>query len=832
MGRLRCVQWAPVAVISLTVSLLPACGGHKPAGTNPFPAKITLNPPISTSLQLGSTLLFTASAENADNKNIAPTFTFSLTPTSPSGILDISPSGYACAGSWNAPYYNVCTPSQSGVVQVVATALGATSNPTYVFVHPPVDNIQISVVPPVNSPPPACTPQAQLPLACDIAFNPSAASYCVSQNQLQTLQATAYSKGNDITSQVGPFTWSEAAPTVVTLTPIITSSDTNIPTNQATIAAGTPGQTQVIATASGVSSQPYVAETCPVQCIALQLGTNGTQEIGTTSFVTTKGTSETITATAVDVQGCIIPKPPLTWTSTAPAAITAGSAAATSTTATTTTTSTPTPVSGCGTSSACTITTAQPGAAAITASCTPPTCNVGFPLNPAGYPAGSLYIPQPVYPVSAISGLVTGATTAASVFATSQDCYGNSTCGVALYDISSTSNIAGNPSSLPTPPNSLIFDPAGDKGYTGSQYGAALITAANLTSTSSSPFTPLPAAGTPLGLVIGKVIAVSPNGSLAIFSDTVSTPNQVYITDSSGTSTTSTTALNINSATTAAFSPDNSKAFILGNGGNTLYVYSPLQSLQTYPLSAPADAITFSSSGAFALIAGGSSTSNISVFNTCDNSPVSTVSIAGFPGSPAFLKMVPSGDAPVSVPGLPAMTAVDVYVGLDNVATQDTGLDIIVTTATQASVATLCPQQTLTLPPTFTFSVASTPVANPLRIDLQHGHMHPLDLFISPDGDQVYIVTSDQGVLVYNFSTQSVSAIPLLGNGNPAPVAADMTVDGTLLYVAGTDGQLHELNLQTGLDVMEISFPQLPNSSNNFCYQSNSCSLNIVAIKP
>ncbi|MGB8832725.1 MAG: hypothetical protein WCC95_11285, partial [Candidatus Sulfotelmatobacter sp.] len=66
----------------------------------------------------------------------------------------------------------------------------------------------------------------------------------------------------------------------------------------------------------------------------------------------------------------------------------------------------------------------------------------------------------------------------------------------------------------------------------------------------------------------------------------------------------------------------------------------------------------------------------------------------------------------------------------------------------------------------------------------------------------------------------------------PAPVAADMTVDGTLLYVAGTDGVLHELNTQTGLDVMEIPFPQLANSSNNFCYQSNSCSLNIVAIKP
>ncbi|MGA7473503.1 MAG: WD40 repeat domain-containing protein [Candidatus Sulfotelmatobacter sp.] len=808
MGRLRCVQWAWFGITTFFFLFLAACGGSKPPGASPFPAKITLNPATSASMQLGSTLVFTASAQNGSNTNISPTFTY--TSSNP-GVVDISPAGSACAGSWNAPYYNVCTPAGGGTAQITASALGATSPPTLVFVHPPIDNIQVTLVPPVNSPPPACPGQTALPAACNINFNANAANYCVSQNQVQTLQATAYSQGVDITASVGPFTWNQANLNVVTITPIVSSANTssiNVPTNQATVVSNTPGQTEVVASASGVASQPYVAATCPVQCIALQLGTNGSQNIGTTSFITNKGTSETITATAVDVQGCIVPKPPLTWTSSSPAAITAGSA-----------------TTACSAGTTCTIATPQPGAAAITASCTPPTCNIGFPLNPAGYPTGSLYIPQPVYPVTAISGLVTGATTPASVLASSQDCYSNSQCAVALYDIATNTNVAGSPTSLPTPPNSVMFDPAGDKANAGSQYGALLITSADIGSSSTSPFTALPASGTPLGLVTGKVIAVSPNGALAVFSDTVSTPNQVYVVNASSTSAT-TTALNINSATTAAFSPDNSKAFILGDGGNTLYVYSTLQALQAYPLTAPADAIAFSSSGAFVFIAGGSSTSNIDVLNTCDNSPAS-LSITGLPATPTFLKMVPPGSAPMGNASVPALQTdgLDVFIGLDS-----TGIDIIATTTktqlTTTPLTPLCPLQEIALAE----PVGQTTPFNPIHINLQKGTFLPLSFFLSPDGTRVYIVTSDQGVLVYNFSTQSTSGIPL--NGNAAPVAGDMTVDGTLLYVAGTDGVLHELNTATALDVMEIPFPQLPNSSNNFCYSSYSCSLNLVAIKP
>src|ERR1700676_4656195 len=122
---------------------------------------------------------------------------------------------------------------------------------------------------------------------------------------------------------------------------------------------------------------------------------------------------------------------------------------------------------GCAAGATCTVTTAQPGTAAITASCTPPTCNIGFPLNPAGFPAP--YVPQPVYPITAISGLVTGATTSTSVVASSLDCYSDAICAVGLYNVSTSNNLSGSAIRLPTPPNSLMFDAVGDRAFMGSQ---------------------------------------------------------------------------------------------------------------------------------------------------------------------------------------------------------------------------------------------------------------------------------------------------------------------------------------------------------------------------
>jgi len=761
---------------TLWLCSLGGCGGHKPPGPSPFPAKITLSPANSASVQAGSIISFFASAQNASNSAISASFTYQSSNTD---ILNIASNGVACAGKWDAQFVT-CTPGAFGVAQVTASALGASSAPTLIFVHPPIDNIQISKVVPVNSPPPACPGQQIVPAACAVPFTPN--NSCLSPNQQMTLQATAFSKGVDITGVVGPFTWSQSSSTVFKVTPVISSSD-NVPTNQAVVAPGAPGLTPIFATAAGVSSLPYYAETCPVRCIAVELGSSGSQNSGPTSFVSTKGTSQPVTATAVDIQGCVVPKAPLTWSSSQPAAISAPTSC------------------GAGT---CSLSTSQPGSGSVTASCTPPTCNIGFPLNIAGFVQ-----PLPVYPVTPISGVVNGTIAATSVLATSKDCSGDFSCAVALYDILTSNNLAGNPITFPQPPNSVLFDAVGDKAYAGSAFGAMLITVANLGSSSASPFSTFTTAR-------GKVLAVSENGNLAVLSDTQSTPNQVYVVSAASSSSATVAPLNISGANAAAVSPDGLKAFIIGckagagqcsHGGDTLYVFSTLQALQTIPLSTSpvsATSIAFSSNGAFAFISEASgSGSSLAIYNTCNNAPstnsTSVVQTISLPSQPSFVKVLPDGIH---------------IIALDN-----TGLDYITTTITAAASPTLCPQF---------ISASSQP------IPLGQGTFNPINFFVSPDGTLAFIVASDRSsVLVYDFNTNSVSGISLANNASP--VSADITVDGTLLYVAGSDGMLHEVSTTSAADLLPISFTIPSRFSTPFCSldpTSGPCKLDVVAVKP
>jgi len=119
MGSLRLGSLVCVFVTILLLCFLPACGGHKPAGASPFPARINLNPSTSYSIQAGTTVQFSATAQNSSNSTITPAFTFTSTNSS---IVDIAPGGVACAGTWNAPLYTVCTPNGFGVAQVTASA--------------------------------------------------------------------------------------------------------------------------------------------------------------------------------------------------------------------------------------------------------------------------------------------------------------------------------------------------------------------------------------------------------------------------------------------------------------------------------------------------------------------------------------------------------------------------------------------------------------------------------------------------------------------------------------------------------------------------------------
>jgi len=634
--------------------------------------------------------------------------------------------------------------------------------------------------------------------------------------QTTTLQATAWSQNSDITSTVGPFTWSAANSSVVSITPLMNSAF-NVATNQATATAATPGLTQIYASASGVSSSAFTQaafpnlnffETCPVQSITLQLGVSGSQT-GQTSFNTTKGTAQTVTATVVDVFGNTLSKVPLTWSSSAPAAISAGT--------------------GCS-GQTCSISTAQPGAGSVTASCSPPTCNIGFPLSPVPVGLAAPFVPLPVYATTAISGVVNGTTTSTNVLAASLDCQGNHYCTTSVYNISTSTNLAASPTAMPTPPNSLMLDLAGDKAYAGSNYGAFLVATASLGGT-SNPFTSF-------GTVTGTVLAVSPNGNVALISDTLHTPNQVYVVNTTNSSSPSATALNINGAITAGFSPDGLKAFIIGcvvssvpctsTTGNALYVYSALQSLQgPIALSVPAGQVAFSTNGAFGYVSSPQSgvIPGLTAFNLCSNQPVQAV-FPSLNATPVVVKTIPN----VHLEGVDK-TGITFPDGMHLLVLGNTGIDVVTgINSVQAAVLSNPPSSTACCPQSVNHTVQ--------RIDLGQGTFNPVAFFVSPDATQAYIVASDRSdVLVYNFNTGSVSGIPLAGNAtpgdpaNPMRTVADMTVDGSLIYVAGSDGTLHEVSTNPAVDLVQISFPNLPNLSNAFCSIGN-CKLNMVAVKP
>ncbi len=826
MGRLR------FNGLSLTVAILcfwglAGCGGGGKPGPPLFAGHVSLNPVTNTSLLIGSTFAFTASVQTASGTNLNVPITYSSSDTS---ILNLTSTGVACAGHWDANF-TTCTPGAIGAVQVTASALGSTSIPTWVFVHPAVDNITVTGI---------------------LLNNNLIQEPCLSQSQSMTIEAHAFSQGTDVTAAVGPFTWTAASPSVVTIAPLVNTAY-NFATNQATATATMPGITKIFATASGVTSttfqQPQYSNaqgnspvldffaTCPIQNISLEVGAAGS---GQTTFSTQKSTPQTAIATITDIMGnsslpntnggIVLSKVPLTWTSSRPGVLSVAN--------------------GC--TESCPITSSAPGAATVTASCSPPTCNVGFPLVPATlstpaqitactqFFAASTHvpstfscqqlIPEPVYasplflgpngdiPLSpatgSISGIVSGATSAASVFAASTGCENSApaNCFTAGYFFTTGKATANSENPLPVPPNSFLYDLAGDKIYMGSNFGAQVINPTNF-GTANSPFTSL-------GTVTGTTLAVSNSGTLAIFSDTIHTPNEVYVVNTASATALSATPLAINGADAAAFSPDGLRAFISSSsaGVNSLYSYSSLQALQgPFPLTGPANAIQFAPNGAFAFVAeSAGASSNLTAYATCNNQLMATLPL---PANPLLMKVLPN----VHLDGKDSYGN-SIPDGVHVLVMDSTGFDIATAVIAPPADGTLCPQG-------LTF-VSNDPLRPAQRIELNQGTLQPVNFFTSGDGTLIYIANSSSStILIYNFTVGSViGGIPLYNNATP--LSASISTDAGTILIAGDDGLLHEVSTSTGgADLLQLSFPNIPDYLNPFCSYGN-CPLNVAITKP
>jgi hypothetical protein len=254
----------------------------------------------------------------------------------------------------------------------------------------------------------------------------------------------------------------------------------------------------------------------------------------------------------------------------------------------------------------------------------------------------------------------------------------------------------------------------------------------------------------------GKVLAVSPDGSMVIVSDTADTPNQLYLFQSAGNTS---TPFSISGATAAAFSPDNLKAFVVA--GSTLYIFSTQDALQTVPLAGTANGISFLPQGSSAAILGGTP-SGITLWSSIDGTQIGGA--ISTPSRPSFIYALPDGETVLAV--------------------DSPGVDLINTSTSAVS--------------SFTFG---------------QGTFTPKQLLVSTDGTKAYVVTSNLSViLVFDLVAHTSSAIAL--GGNSIPLAAALSPDGGSLYVGANDDQVHIISTAIGIDTQQVSFPQ------DFCRDS------------
>jgi len=853
-------------LLTLAISFVAAftgCLGNSSSNPgNGGVSSITLSPSYTISLETGGTQGFSASAKDALGHPILG-LNIQFLVGVPAGVttaapLSIANNGSACAGTWD-PSGTECTSGTPGIALVTAVANGVSSPTTWVYVHQHIASIQIK------------NAESQ-----DPQYD------CFSQGQTWLYQAIAYnSNGLDITGSVGPISWLPSNPSVVTATPTVPQNQPTV-LNQVQTTARIPGITQLFASVSGATSAPFPYTTCLIKAVYLQIGGQNTAG---NSITVNNGGSVPVTAIAVDTlcgvaSNIALGSRPLTWSTTNPEVIAFGS--------TTNTT-------GSNTASA----RANLGGATLTASCSPPSCNIGLPgVTPSGQLVPSLPVyasdydsahPPPATPpptqsycqvpdltkaYGSIAVNVTSASTSKvptyNAWAATTDCADLVGCTSALFSLAPTTsgtNAVGTIVNLPRTPNSMMFNhQSSARVYLGSDEGLMYV---DVSATSPS-VVEVSSASTPCYVSLcGKVLTISNDGKQAVVSDTVSTPSQVYIFNSSS-STSSAVGLIIpgETATTAAFSPDQLKLFILTNLGN-LYVYSTVDALTSVQLAPSATDIAFSADGSFAYVAG-TPAGSVSAYSTCSLPNVASVDLQGIATSSTPLKLFPSPVLPL--PSVQTENGVDYLWATQNIlaleqpnTNQGTSIELLTAQFRQDPILYQNPLQ-------FTCNVPKVSLnAAPQPIDLGQGKFTPIYSQLVNDGAQMIIVGHGiPAVLLFNVSDGTTKSVPLSGSpatgcpqcaGNSFPLSASASTDGSQVYVAACDqypnndqtkpcaaGSVHIVNtcgvvpcnappaLAEG-DFQQVPYVNIndannPNMCNNQGTNAPVCLPNLVAIRP
>ena len=495
-------------------------------------ASITLQPQITgislNFAQIGQSQAPSAKDCHGDSVSVTK-YTYGTTDMT---IADINPAtGALCGGTWNRntgggiPDFTTCNPTnKTGTAYITASAIGGSSNPIPVFVHPVVTSVVLGPLSqdcardPASNCSPAAASTSTTTNVTSCAVNPAtgcctapiispAPSYnpnsCQSQGTSGQLAARVFSGAGttqiNISCNVGHLSFTAQSAPIVTIDP------NGIATAQA------PGSTIINAGTSIAGSSAGFFSTCPPARIVLSVpNTTSTSVSVNQNFV------QPITATVTDQNNTVLTDIGLQYVSTTPTTISATTAAS--------------------------VTPAFPGAASITAVCQPPACNPS-PFNQIGLFGNG----KPV--VSNAIQVTTPGTNSTFL-------YIGSTKSRYIVPVDFTTGTLGTPVQLPFIPNSMVISNDGTSIYLGSSTELMVLNAINNTLSKE------------VVALQGTVLAVSPDNNTVVISDPVRQIVYLYAASGSGTLATEYGGV----GTHAEFTPDSQTVYI--TAGNQLLVHS------------------------------------------------------------------------------------------------------------------------------------------------------------------------------------------------------------------------------------------------------------------
>ena len=457
-------------------------------------------------------------------------------------LVDISPSGGICAGTWNRnsgggiPDYSYCNypnplPKTGGlpyaIAYITASAQSVTSNPVAVYIHAPVSSISLVTASVSSAVPQQCfsqNQQAQLDAQECYVSNGIQYELCAPPSVLPADYACAGGLAPGVTSvpecttSIGTLSFLSSNSAVAKI-----NSTTNV------ITAEQPGTTVITAAIAQTASSAGYFSTCPPKSISIALAN------GSTKGVVTQGVVQNLTTNVIDTQGNSITGLALDYESTNPIDVTTGGAGS--------------------------ITATYPGVATLTALCKPPLCNPA-PINEIGLNGTGLSITS-----NPVDVVVPGST---SDFvwagAPGQSQY--------FYSVELLTGTPGSTVRLPFVPNSMVMDQAGVNLYFGSPRELMVYSTNGNALFKQDPNVP------------GVVLAVSPNANYLLINDQIR--GLFYLYNVSGSVVSTFGGLGVS----AAWTQDSNTLYIVdsaalgGNHTNTLYVHDANSGWSTYDLSA------------------------------------------------------------------------------------------------------------------------------------------------------------------------------------------------------------------------------------------------------